>query len=89
MSTCDRCGTKGLIAAVLGDQTTVLLDPHARTYVAVDEHMVYPEDQSRVFLTTALVEHAYFCASQRLQQAQDQKRGKEQYDRQQQQKAGR
>jgi hypothetical protein len=89
MATCDKCHAKGLIAAVLGDQTTVLLDAHARCYVAVDEHMDLPTDGARVFLTHALVEHAALCTAAKRQQAEDRAAGKTQYDRQKAAKGGR
>ncbi len=89
MATCSKCRKPGLVEAVRGDQSTVLLDPHANCYVAVDEHQVYPDDGSRVFLTTALVEHKAVCPSERREQAQAREQGKAQYDRQKQAKAGR
>lgn len=87
MSKCPSCG-HDVIAVTYGTER-LLLDPTPKAYVVVDEHHVYPEDNDRVFLSTALVDHRVLCTGQRRQQAEDRAQGKTQYDRQKASKTGR
>jgi len=78
MSTCPACKSQDVITGRLGTET-VLLSPHFRTYIALEEHHIFPEDGDRVCLSTALVEHAAVCTARRQQQARDRAQGKAQY----------
>jgi hypothetical protein len=87
MSSCPACHHE-VIQALLGDQTTVLLEPSPRTFVAVDEHSIFPTDGARVFQSAALVEHAVLCPAQRRIQAEERTVGKQQYEQRQRTKKG-
>ena len=68
MSTCPQCH-HDVITATYGSQT-VVLDPHATTYVAVAAHRLLPTEGDTVFRSTALVEHAAVCPAARTAQAE-------------------
>lgn len=88
MAQCPKCHKHGLVEAQTG-RGAILLDPHAKCYAAVEMATIFPEDGSRVFLATALVEHAAVCSAERREQADQRQAGKEQYERRQAVKAGR
>lgn len=86
MARCDACG-RDVITATYGGKL-VLLDPHYRCYVAVEEDHIYPEDGDHVFLSTGVVEHAATCPQARADQARQREQGKRQYEQRQAAKRG-
>jgi hypothetical protein len=77
---CPHC-SHDVVSATLADGQTILLEPGPATYVAVDEHHIYPEDGDRVFRSSALVEHSVLCPGERRAQAASRVDGKKTYDR--------
>jgi hypothetical protein len=60
---CPKCN-RDVIRALFAPDIPILLDPAPLTYVAVDEHHIYPEDGDRVFQSAALVAHAPLCTGE-------------------------
>jgi len=78
MAQCPHC-QHDIIEVVGPGGTRVVLDAHAKTYVACDFAHIFPEAGDQVALGLALVEHAPVCAAVREAETRERVRGKATY----------